>query len=54
MKMNKMKNCHVNYFSQQEKIAISNAFANNMLTDIKLSKALLSKIIRSGRFLGKR
>ena len=28
------------------------AFANNMSTYIKLSKAQLSKIIQSGRFLG--
>ena len=30
---------------------IRNAFANNISTDIKLSKAQLSKIIQSGRFL---
>ena len=29
-----------------------NAFANNMMTDINLSKAWLSKIIQSGGFLG--
>ena len=34
------------------KTEIRNAFANNMLADIKLSKAYLSKIIQSGGFLG--
>ena len=29
------------------------AFANNLLTDIKLSKAQLSKMIQSGGFLGR-
>ena len=29
-----------------------NAFANNMSTDIKLSKAQISKIIQPGRFFG--
>ena len=29
------------------------AFANYLLVDIKLSKAQLSKMIRSGRFLGR-
>ena len=28
------------------------AFENNLSTDIKLSKTQLSKMIRSGRFLG--
>ena len=31
---------------------VRNAFANNMSTDIKLSKARISKIIQSGGFLG--
>ena len=31
---------------------ISNVFANSILTDIKISKAQLSKIIQSGGFLG--
>ena len=39
-----MKNCHVNYFlriifSSRQTAKIRNAFANNMSTDIKLSKA---------------
>ena len=29
-----------------------NAFNNNMSTDLKLSKAKISKIIQSGKFLG--
>ena len=32
---------------------LGNATENNMLTDIKLGKAHISKIIRSGGFLGK-
>ena len=32
---------------------LRNAIENNMSTDIKLSKAQISKIIQSGRFLGK-
>ena len=31
---------------------LRNAFENNMSTDIKLSKAQISKIIQSGGFLG--
>ena len=33
---------------------LRNAIENNMSTDIKLSKAQISKIIQSGGFLGKR
>ena len=33
---------------------LKNAIENNMSTDIKLSKAQISKIIQSGGFLGKR
>ena len=32
---------------------LRNAIENNMSTDIKLSKAQISKIVQSGRFLGK-
>ena len=32
---------------------LRNAIENNILTDIKLWKAQISKIIQSGRFLGK-
>ena len=32
---------------------LRNAIENNMSTDIKLSKAQISKIIKSGGFLGK-
>ena len=31
---------------------LRNTFNNNILTDLKLSKAQISKIIQSGRFLG--
>ena len=36
----------------RQKTKLRNAF-NNMSTDLKLSKAQISKIIQSGRFLGK-
>ena len=49
-----MKNCHMNYFQQQrQKIIIKNAFAKNVSTDRELSKHQLTKLIESGRFLGK-
>ena len=38
---------------QTTKIRNANAFANNMSTDIKLSKAQISKIIQSRGFFGK-
>ena len=44
--------CHMNYYSQQDKKNIRNAF-NNMSTDLKLSKAQMNKIIQSGGFLSK-
>ena len=36
----------------RQKTKLRNAFNNNMLTDIKLSKAQISNIIWSGGFLG--
>ena len=36
----------------RQKTKLRNAFNNNMSTDLKLSKAQISKIIQSGRFLG--
>ena len=36
----------------RQKIKLRNAFNNNMSTDLKLSKAQISKIIQSGGFLG--
>ena len=45
--------CHTNYYSQQDKKYIRNAFNNNMSTDLKLSKAQMNKIIQSGGFLSK-
>ena len=36
----------------RQKLKLSNAFENNMSTDIKLSKTQISKIIQSGRFVG--
>ena len=40
----------MNYYWQKTKLR--NAFDNNMSTNSKLSKAQISKIIQSGRFLG--
>ena len=40
------------YWQQDKKKKLRNAFNNNMLTDLKLSKAHISKIIQSGGFLG--
>ena len=36
----------------RQKIKLRNEFENNMSTDIKLSKAQVSKLIRSREFLG--
>ena len=36
----------------RQKVNLRNAFENKMSTDIKLSKALISKIIQSGVFSG--
>ena len=44
---------HELFFTTRQKTRKRNAFANNMLANIKLSKSLLSKTIESGRFLGK-
>ena len=43
----------MNYYSQQNKKQIRNAFSNNMSTDTKFSKPQINKIIQSGGFLGK-
>ena len=37
----------------RQKTKLKNAFNNNMSTDLKLSKAQISKIIQSGGFLGR-
>ena len=37
----------------QQITKLKNAIENNMATDIKLSKAQISKVIQSGGFLGK-
>ena len=36
----------------RQKAKVRNAFNNNMSTDLKLSRAQISKIIQSGGFLG--
>ena len=40
------------YWHQDKKTNLRNAFENSMSTDIKLSKAQISKIIQSAGFLG--
>ena len=37
----------------RQKTKLGNAFNNNMSTDLKLSRAQISKIIQSGGFLGR-
>ena len=43
---------HESFLTTGQKTKLRNAFNNNMSTDIKLSKAQISKIIQSGGFLG--
>ena len=43
---------HELLLTTRQKTKLRNAFENNMSTDIKLSKAQISKIIQSGGFLG--
>ena len=43
---------HESLLTTKQKTKLRNAFNNNMLTDIKLSIAQISKIIQSGGFLG--
>ena len=43
---------HKLLLTTRQKTNIRNAFNNNMSTDIKFSKAQISKIIQSGGFLG--
>ena len=43
---------HELLLTTKQKTKIRNAFNNNMSTDLKLSKAHISKIIQSERFLG--
>ena len=45
---------HELLLTTRQKIKLRNAFNNNMSTDLKLSKAQISKIIQSGGFLGKK
>ena len=42
---------HELFLTGRQTNKIRNVFANNMSTDIKLSKAQISKMIQSGRFL---
>ena len=44
---------HELLLTTRQKTNIRNAFNNNRLTDLKLSKAQINKIIQSGGFLGK-
>ena len=43
---------HELLLTTRQKKKLRNVFSNNMSTDLKLSKAQISKIIRSGGFLG--
>ena len=43
---------HELLMTTRQKTKLRNAFNNNMSTDLKLSKAQISKIIQSGGFLG--
>ena len=43
---------HELLLTRRQKTKVRNAFNNNMSTDLKLSKAQISKIIQSGGFLG--
>ena len=43
---------HELLLTTRQKTNLRNAFNNNMSTDLKLSKAKISKIIQSGGFLG--
>ena len=43
---------HEQLLPTRSKTELRNAFINNMSTDLKLSKAPISKIIQSGGFLG--
>ena len=43
---------HELLLTTRQKTKLRNAFNNNMSTDIKLSKAQISKVIQSGGFLG--
>ena len=43
---------HELLLTTRQKIKLRNAFNNNMSTNLKLSKAQISKIIKSGAFLG--
>ena len=44
---------HELLLTTRQKTKVRNAFNNNMSTDLKLSKAQISKIIQSGGFLGR-
>ena len=43
---------HESWLTLRERTKLRNVFDNNIPTDIKLSKAQISKIIQSGEFLG--
>ena len=43
---------HVLFLTTRQRAMLRNAFNNNMSSDVKLSKAQISKIAQSGEFLG--
>ena len=44
---------HELLLTTRQKTKLRNAFNNNMSTDLKLSRAQISKVIQSGGFLGR-
>ena len=44
---------HELLLTTRQKTKLRNSFNNNMSTDLKLSKAQISKVIQSGGFLGR-
>ena len=44
---------HELLLTTRQKTKLRNSYNNNMSNDLKLSKAQISKIIQSGRFLGR-
>ena len=50
---NKINFSHELLLTNRQVVNIGKAFANNLSTDIKLSKSQLSKMIQSGGFLGR-
>ena len=50
---NESNSSHKTLLTNRQVLRLRRAFANNSLTDIKLSKTQFSKIVQSGEFLGR-